>query len=88
MKEQNQTSRSFKCYQMKISWAFIHPDMGVYHSFSQLHFLFLLSLIICAVLLISHTILTEIEECIPAIANHIDPLGRSPHPNLLTPDGK
>lgn len=88
MKEQNQTSRSFKYYQMSISWAFIHCDMGVYHSFPWLRFLFLLSLIICAVLLISHTILTEMEECISAIANHIDPLVRSPHPNLLTPDGK
>lgn len=32
--------------------------------------------------------LSEMEECILAIANHIDPLGSGPHPNLLTPGGK
>lgn len=73
---------------MSISWVFIHRDMGVYHSVPWLCFLVLLSLIICAVLLISHTILTEMEQCISAIANHIDPLVHSPYPNLLTPDGK
>lgn len=67
---------------------YIHADIGGYHPFPQLHSLFLLSLIISTVLLISHTMVTEMEECILAIANHIDPLGHSPHPNLLTPDRK
>lgn len=75
----------------EIKWIlgiYIHADIGGYHPFPQLHSLFLLSLIISTVLLISHTVVTEMEECILAIANHIDPLGRSPHPNLLTPDRK
>lgn len=32
--------------------------------------------------------LSEMEERILAIETHIDPLGRSPHPNLLTPGRK
>lgn len=87
-KNEIKTATGYYVLPNEYCWAFIHPDVGVYHTFLWLRFLFLLSLIICAVLPISHTFLTEMEECIPAIANHIDPLGRSPHPNLLSPDGK
>lgn len=62
----------FKYYEMNIvgHLCIWHWSLSL---FSQLCFLFFLSLIIYTVLLISHTIMTEMEECILAIANHIDP---------------
>lgn len=55
---------------------------------NSISFSFLWLFSFSSISLVYHAIVAEMEEHVLVIETHIDPLGHSLHPNLLTPSGK